>query len=456
MSSTNLSLRDEIRTENMWRLMAKLTPVAVLAMSINSINTFVDALFIGQFLGEKALAAVSLAFPLAFLTNSFAAMLGVGGSSILSIAIGAKDKETQRKTFGTIVVLSIIVAIPLTAFGWFFAEEMIAAIGGEGEILELGVLYYRTLVLGAFFQIFAVPLSMLIRAEGKIKEAMNFAIISTVANMVLNPLFIGYFEMGIAGAAYATILSMILFCVLDVWYYATKQASYEVDLSYYKLEKKLSKPIIAVGVSAMMLQLMFVVQQVVVFKMIDKYGDDWDIAFMGACYRILILMLVPGFGFSTAMQPVAGINYGAKDYERVKKSFWVFSIGSTALTTTLLILLELFPTQILGLMLPDAVFTPEDIFNFRIMMSPGFMFSIFFMGIILYQSIGDAKTAGIVMILREVVFFVPFVIVLPIWMGITGIYATPVIQNIITLSIATYLVYKLFKKWDSETIQAYE
>jgi putative MATE family efflux protein len=452
MSDVKLNLREEIRTKNMWQLMAKLTPVAVLAMSINSINTFVDALFIGQFLGEKALAAVSLAFPLAFLTNSFAAMLGVGGSSILSIAIGAKDEEIQKKSFGTIIFLSLIVSFFLTTFGWVFAEDMIAAIGGKGEILELGALYFQTLILGAFFQIFAVSLSMLIRAEGKINEAMTIAMISMVANMILNPLFIGYLDMGIAGAAYATIISMVIFAVLVIWYFVTKRASYEVDLTYFKLEKKIARPVITIGISAMMLQLMFVVQQVVVFKMIARYGNDWDIAFMGACYRILILMLVPGFGFSTALQPVAGINFGAKDYPRVKKAFWTFSIGSTILTTVLLILLQIFPTAVLGLMLPEAVFTPEDIFNFRIMMSPGFMFSFFFMAIILYQSIGDAKTAGFVMILREVVFFIPFVIILPIWWGLTGIYATPVIQNIITLTIAIYLVFKLFKKWDMETV----
>lgn len=434
----------------MLQLMAKLAPVAVLAMSINSVNTFVDALFIGQFLGEKALAAVSLAFPLSFLANSFAAMLGVGGSSLLSRAIGAKNKETQRKMFGTITSLSVIVSLALSLAGWVFAEDMIAAIGGEGEILRLGTIYYRTIVLGAFFQIFAVSANMLIRAEGKIKDAMTIGIISMVTNMILNPLFIGYFDMGIAGAAYATILSMIIFSILDVWYFSSKRASYPVDLTYFRLEKVFVKPILAVGVSAMMLQLMFVVQQIVVYKMIAVYGDDWDIAFMGACYRIMILILVPGFGFSSAMQPVAGINFGAQDYGRVKKAFWTFALGSTSLTSVLLILFELFPTLVLRLMLPGATFSSQDIFNFRIMMAPGFMFSFFFMGIVLYQSIGNAKIAGIVMILRELVFFVPIVILLPIWQGITGIYATPIIQNTIVLVIATYLVLGTFRKWERE------
>ncbi|MFK7947633.1 MAG: MATE family efflux transporter [Saprospiraceae bacterium] len=447
---SNQTLRQEIRTNSMWQLMLKLTPVAVLAMSVNSLNTFVDALFIGQFLGETALAAVSLAFPLSFLANSFAAMLGVGGSSMLSIAIGAKDTEKQKKIFGTIAVLAVIVSFFLSLFGWIFAEEMVRAIGGEGEVLILAVKYYRVLVLGSFFQIFAVSVNFLIRAEGKIKAAMRIAMVSMGINMVLNPLFIGYFELGIAGAAYATIIAMAIFVTLDIAYFVTGKASYAVDLTYFKLDKNFVKPILTVGISAMMLQLMFVVQQVVVFKTIAIYGDDWDIAFMGACYRIMILILVPGFGFSSAMQPVAGINFGAKDYNRVKKSFWIFAIGSTTLTSILLLICEIFPTAILSLMLPTATFTATDILNFRLMMSPGFVFSFFFMGIVLFQSIGNAKIAGIVMILRDIFFFIPFVILLPRWFGITGIYSATIFQNAIVILIAIYLIYQLFKKWDLE------
>lgn len=443
-----MDLREEIRTASMWQLMLKLTPVAVLGMSINSINTFVDALFIGQFLGEKALAAIALAFPLAFLSNSFAAMLGVGGSSILSIAIGAKDEESQRKTFGHVVILSIIVSGVLTILGWVFAPQMIQAIGGAGEVLALATVYYRIFVLGSFFQIFGVALNMLIRAEGKIKEAMIMNCIALVANMIINPIFIGYLELGIAGAAYATIIANILLAGMTIWYFWSGRTSYEVDLEYYKLESKLTRPILSIGTSAMMLQVMFVVQQIVVFRVIAYYGDDWDIAFMGACYRILILMLVPGFGFASAMQPVSGINFGAKDYARVKEAFFKFSMGSTILTTLLMLFFEFYPTLTLSLMLPNAVFSPTDIFNFRIMMAPGFLFSVFFMGIILFQSIGEAKVAGIVMILREIVFYVPIVIALPMWYGLTGVYATPIIQNTITLCIAAYLVWRQFGKWD--------
>ena len=442
-------LREEIRTADLWKLMFKLTPVAILSMSINSINTFVDALFIGQYIGEIALAAVSLAFPLAFITNSVAAMIGVGGSSLLSRAIGANDLEIQAKTFGTITVLSIVCSAFLTIVSWYFAEWMIASLGGTGEVLRLGTLYYRTLILGAIFQIFSVGVNLLIRAEGKIKEAMTFAIISTVLNMILTPIFLGYLDWGIAGAAWASILSAVVFSIMNIWYYWADQTSYRVDRSYFRLELKLVRPILAVGVSAMMLQLMFVLQQIVVFKSLAVHGTDRDIAFMGACYRILILLLVPGFGFSTALQPVAGINFGANDYGRVKKAFWVFTSGSAILLFILWSSAMLFPQVVLGWMLPDYNFTDLDLLNFRLMMAPCMLFPFFFMGFILFQSIGNYKTAGMLMVSREVLFFIPIVLLLPIWYGVTGIYATTIPQNVITFLVVGFVLWQLFNKWSA-------
>ena len=181
---------------------------AIIGMSINGINAFFDGLFVGQFLGQEALAAVSLAFPLMMVTNGFSAMIGVGASSLLSIAIGAGDVATQKKIFGTLTALSLICSVILGALGIIYAPTLIGFLGGTGEVLSLGVTYYRIMMIGAFFRIFAVAANMLIRAEGKIKEAMTFSIITALLNIVLNPIFIYYLDGGIAGAAWATVLAM--------------------------------------------------------------------------------------------------------------------------------------------------------------------------------------------------------------------------------------------------------
>ena len=445
---TNTDLRSTILTDNLWRLMVRLSPIAIVSMSISSINFFVDAVFIGQFLGEKAVAAIALAFPLAFLTNGLAAMIGVGGSSILSRAIGSEDSLTLKKIFGTTTILSILSAGFLIVFGWSIARSVIAMIGGVGEVLEMATAYYKTLVLGAPFHLFAMSANLLIRAEGKIKEAMLMAIFSTLLNMLLNPIFIYYLGLGIEGAAWATIVAMMVFSLLNIWYYATGRASYGVDLSYFGWDKKIVHPLLSIGTSAMMLQMMFVVQQLVVYKMLEIYGTEWDIAFMGACYRILLLLLLPGFGFAVAMQPVAGINFGAGDLWRVKQAFWVFTVSSCILLVVLWGSFQFFPSTVLGWMLPEADFTDLDIWNFQLAIVGSLVFPVFFMTITLLQAIGDAKVAGIFMVLREIVFYIPILIILPIWLGVTGIYAASVVQNVACLLVACFLVWRKFREWE--------
>jgi len=288
----------------------------------------------------------------------------------------------------------------------------------------------------------------LIRAEGKIKEAMIYSIIVTLTNIVLNPIFIVYLDMGIEGAAWSTVVAMVLFTLFDIWYYYIgKKNTYPIDLRSFSLEKKLLRPIIGVGVSAMMLQIMFFVQQVVVFRSLAYYGEDWDIAFMGACYRIFLIALIPGFGFAQAMQPIVGINYGAKSYGRVKEAFRIFTLCYTIFLLMTWGVAIGFPRTTLGWMLPEATFSQQDIWNYQMMLSSLPIFPYFMMATTLFQGIGNAKAAGYAMVAREIIFFIPIVLLLPLWFGIPGIYATLIPVNLIMLGIAYWMVKGQFREW---------
>jgi len=449
-ATQNGELRSSILTENLWRLMLRMSFPAIIAMSVNAVNTFVDGLFVGQYIGQNALAAISLVLPLTMITNGFSALIGMGSSSLLSIAIGSEDVDIQKKIFGTLTLLSVIISAILTVLGYYYARELLALMGGTGEIQELGTIYYRVILIGSFFRIFAVAANVLIRAEGKVKEAMYYSIIATLINIVLNPLFIVYFEWGVAGAAWSTVVAMFIFTLFDLWYFLTKRTSYPIDLKTYSLEKKLLKPIFSVGVSAMMLQIMFFVQQVFVFRSLAHYGSDWDIAFMGACYRIFLIALVPGFGFAQAMQPIVGINYGAESYERVKKSFKIFTLSYTLFLLLTWGFIMLLPELTLSWMLPDATFTDADILNFRMMMFPMPLFPYFMMGTTLFQSIGSARAAGYAMVGRDILLYVPIVLILPIWFGVPGIYATTIPVNIIMSAIVWWMVRRQFRAWKEE------
>ncbi len=440
-------LRQDILTKSIWSLMTKFSLPAIIAMSINSLNTFVDALFIGQYVGQEALAAVSLAFPLTMLTNAAAVMISVGGSSLLSIAIGADQTDIQQKMFGSVSIMSLIVSVLLTTFGLIFAEDLIELMGGSGNLITIGAYYYRIMMIGALVRVYGVVLNTLIRAEGKMNEAMAYLIIATVLNIILNPIFIVVFDWGVAGAAWSTIIAMAVLTLFGIVYFLRGRANYQVNLSYWKLEKSIIKPVLSVGVSAMMMQLMFLVQQVFVFRSIAHYGSDWHIAFMGACYRIMMLMVMPIFGFSQALQPIIGINYGANAVDRVKESFKLFAKVATSMLFVIWIFGLTFPLIMLGWMLPEATFSSVDINNFRIQMFAYILFPFFLMGITMFQSMGKAKIAGFMLVSRELALFVPFVLILPLFFGVNGIFYANLPVNVLVFFAAFYLVRSEFKAW---------
>ena len=416
-------------------------------MSINGINAFFDGLFVGQFVGESAVAAISLAFPLTFITGGISAMIGVGGAALLSQAIGAGDDKTQRSLLGLCTGLSIIFSALLMILGIVFAPEMIGLLGGEGEILEQGVLYYRITLIGAFFRIHGVVLNMLIRAEGKVALAMYMSMSAALINIVLNYTFLSMLDMGISGAAWATVVSMGVLTIFGYLYYLLGKANYEVSAFALAFDKKVTKPLLSIGISAAMLQLMFFVQQSIVFLLIKKYGTDWDIAFMGTCYRIMLLMVFPSFGFAIAFQPVAGINYGAQIYERVKESFFKFLIIATISMVVPWMIVMMVPEVVISWVLPDAAISTQDIFNFRMFVLTLPLFPCFFIGTTLFQAVGKARIAGLLTVARDVIFFLPAALLLPMYMGVAGIYFTGIPINIISVSIAFYIIKRTFDEW---------
>jgi len=432
--------KEDILHKDMWQLMLKLTPPGIIGMSVNAVNTFVDAVYVGQFINQDALAAISLVFPLLLITGALSVMVGIGSSSLLSRAIGADDKEVVEKVFGNLNALSIIITILISVPGWIFAEELIGFLGGTESVIEYGAVYYRVLILGTFFRVYAVATNMQIRAEGALKEAMTYAGINAVVNMIFCPIFILVFDMGIAGAAWATNLAMLVYSLLNIRFFSKGKGAYSAHWQSISLNKSILPDVLSVGGSAMLLQLMFFVQQTVVFKSIAYYGDDTDIAFMGAVYRIVMLTVVPLFGFVQAMQPVIGINFGAGQYGRVREAFLKFTSGSALLMTIIWLPLILFPDKVIALILPDAQLGPAYTFHFRVMMALLPILPIYFCGISFYQSMGEGKLASIVLLSRQALLFVPVVLILPLYMGISGIYFTAPIVDIFLILILSFLL----------------
>ncbi|UZR92702.1 MATE family efflux transporter [Chondrinema litorale] len=432
--------KQDILSKDMWQLMLKLTPPGIIGMSVNAINTFVDAVYVGQFIDQDALAAISLVFPLLMITGAFSVMIGVGSSSLLSRAIGANDTEVVKKIFGNLNAMSLIVTMLIAIPSYIYASELIAFLGGSEKVVAYGTIYYRVLIIGTFLRVYSVSTNMLIRAEGALKEAMTYAGLNAVVNMIFCPIFILVFDMGIAGAAWATNVAMLTYSLLNIRFFAKGKGAYNAQWKSISLDFSILPNVLSVGGSAMLLQLMFFIQQTAVFKSVAYYGNETDIAFMGAVYRIVMLTIVPVFGFVQALQPVVGINYGAENYLRVKEAFIKFTAGASILMSLVWLPLMIFPEGILSIILPNNSLSAEYIMFYRVMVILLPVLPIYFCGISFYQSMGEGKLASVVLISRQVVLFIPVVLILPKYFGLGGVFFSAPIVDLFLIVVLLFLL----------------
>ncbi len=411
-----------ILTEGLWKVMVQLSWPAVVAMVLYGFNAVLDAIFVGQFVNDTALAGVSLAYPLSQISTAFGSLIGVGAGSVLSMAIGSKDIHTQKNLLGVVNRLSVICAILYMAVAFAFATPLIAMMGGTGEALAYGVSYFRICTIGAFFWIYGLAGNMIIRAEGRMKTAAWMMGLGLIVNAVSNYIFMVILDMGVEGAAWGTNVGMFVYTLIGWLYFGRGKATFQTRLFSLKGDKKITTSILRLGMSSLIMSVMSLVQGLVVFNALARYGTTADIAFYGVVYRIFQFLLTPIFGLMRALQPVIGINYGAKQYSRVISSYKVFAVAALMLTLPFWIISLVAPGSILGMMLKDQVFTGTQFLYFRVYMAILPALSFIFMAMTLFPSVDKGKPAMIIGMARQFVFYIPVMLFLPRFIGIGGVY----------------------------------
>ena len=434
-----------ILNENLWKVMIKLSWPAIIAMVLYGLNTVFDAIFVGQFAGETALAGVSLAYPLSQMTLGIGSLIGVGAGSALSIALGANDIRTQKRMLGNLNYLSLIISIVYGVLAWFFAETLVRFMGGQGEALTIGTQYFKVTAIGSVFWVHGLASNMVVRAEGKMKAAAVMMGIGLAVNILANYVLVGLMGFGAVGAAWGTNLGMLVYTIAGLVYFSGKKASFEAHPFRFHRDKTIIKPIMSMGMSSLIMSVMSLVQAIVVFNALSGVGSTGDIAFYGAVYRIFTLMLTPLFGLMRALQPVAGINYGAQQNERVIKSAQIFIFSGMILMLPFWLLLMLYPEGLLNLMLPDVVFNAASLTMFRVFMALLPILPAVFMAMTFFPAINKGGIASIIGILRQLVLYVPTMLLLPRYLGIRWVYfGSTVIDTLIALG--TFLLFlKTFK-----------
>jgi putative MATE family efflux protein len=444
-SQKQSQIASEILQGNLIKLMFKLSIPSILGILMLSLNTFIDALFAGRFIGENALAGISLAMPLTSIVNGFAGLIGVGSASVLSRAIGSGDIKTQSKIFGNLIIMSVLISSLITIIGYYFDKELIALMGGKGEVALEGTKYFKTYILGSVFLILGAACGEVINSEGKIRLTTIFNWTFVTVNILLNYIFITVCHWGTEGIALATVIAMVVSSIMNLAYFITGKSSIPINLKKLVIARDLLPAILSVGISALFYPVMMLVQEFVVFNLISNYGTNNDIAFFGATGKVTSLVFIPIIGFAQALQPIIGMNYGAKNYRRLKKAYLTFAIIGTILLLLIWLPLQLSPNTFLGLILPNANFTEYDVFNFRVLSILTPIWPLAFFSNTLFQSIGKGQTVLVVLLLRSIVLNVPMMLLFSRIYSVRGIYCGMLFADTIFMVIVFMLTILEFK-----------
>jgi putative MATE family efflux protein len=402
--------------------------------------------FVGRWVGKEGFGAISLVYPVTCINIGFQEMIGIGGGTLVSIAIGAKDRKSISDVLGNLILSAIIFSIIVSFIGAYFSKQIVSFIGGDGLLLEYGTIYLKIVFLGSIFGNLAFSSNALIRSEGRVKEAMVIIGAGTVLNIFLDPLFIKVFNWGIVGAAIAMIITHASIAIFNFAYFIKGYSEITFTIKSFRFSPDLISKMFSIGASGMIMQLMIMAQLILVYKSISFYAGANEIAVMGAAFLALQLGFMPISGIAQGIRPLSGMNYGAKMYSRVRDSFKIFSGIATVIAFFSWAMFMLFPEKFLNLFIADTIAVKLNANSFRIILCCFLFYGILFIGVAFFQGIGSGKIASFLMISRWMIFFIPFAIIFPLFFGIKGVWFAFSATDVLIVVLCCYFLYKEFKK----------
>lgn len=414
-------MKEQLLTKSPLSLMFQLSIPAVIGMIVIGLYPLMDGIFAGNIIGQSAMTACGVALPLTFFNSGTSTLLGVGSASILSRSLGKGDRETVDKIMGNLIYFVILFSVIITVGGIILAPHFLDLVGASGEIKELGVRYLRVIFLGSIFVNFTQSANMVMRGEGLMKRAMGIMAMGAFINIILDPILMKAMgEYAIEGAAIATVVAQIIQAIVTLYYFKNK--SENVKIGKIRKYKEVYKEMFGVGVSAMIMQVFFMIQQTLLYKQAFLYGGETNGILMAATLRIYAFSFIPLWGMSQGLQPVVGTNFGAKKFDRVRETMKVFSIGGLVLAAIFWIPVQIFTREILSGFNVSEEIISQGLNNLRLFYSVFILYGVMVMTITFFQAIGDGKKAGKIVMLRQLILFVPAMLILPKIFGSSAVW----------------------------------
>jgi len=430
----------DLGTQSISKLLVKQALPASIGILVMSLNILVDTIFVGHWIGSIAIAAINVVLPVSFFIAALGMAIGVGGSSIISRALGADNKTKALKTFGNQITLTLLLTISMVILGLFFVDSLIPAFGGKGTIFEPAKIYYKIVLYGVPVLALSMMGNTVIRAEGKPKFAMYAMMIPSVSNLLLDYIFINLMGFGMEGAAWATTISYGLCFVFICWFFMSKHSELKLDVLHLGLNFDIVKEISSLGFVTLSRQAVVSITYLLMNNILFHLGGENSVTAYAIVGRMLMFAMFPVLGVTQGFLPIAGYNYGAQNYTRVRETINIAIKYATVLATLVFLVLMFFPEAITKMFTTDIEVINETPSAMRWVFAATPIIAIQLIGAAYFQAIGKATPALLLTLTRQGFFFIPLILMLPKFYGEWGVWVSFPISDVLSTLVTAYFL----------------
>jgi len=427
------------------RLLLKFSAPAILGMLAQALYNVVDRIFVGQAVGSEGIAGTTVSFPFMLVLLAFGMLVGFGGAALVSIRLGEQKKDEAERVLGNATVLLAVVSVLLTAIGLAFLNPLLKMFGASEQVLPYAHDYLQIVVFGSAFQVVGFGLNAVIRGEGNPRTAMYTLLIGAGLNTILDPIFLFGFGWGMRGAAAATVISQAVSAIWVLSYFLRRKSLLHIHVSNLRLRSSISVSIVTIGSPMFAMQMAASVVNAILNNQLRIFGGDLAVSVMGIIHAVALFIAMPIFGINQGAQPIIGYNYGAENFDRVKKALQTAILFATAICVAGFFVVIVLPSQVIWL------FNRQDELLMRLgthairmslVMFPIIGFQI--VSASYFQAVGKPKQALFLGLSRQVLLLIPAILILPYFFGLNGIWAAfPVSDLASSILTGTWLFLEL-------------
>lgn len=440
----------ELGTEKIGKLLKMYAVPGIIAQTAASLYNMVDSIYIGHIkdVGSYAISGLAVTFPLMNLSAALGTLVGVGAMTLISVLLGQKNYSTAAKVLSNVLTLNVVISILFTAVTLLFLDPILYFFGASGNTIPFARKYMTIILLGNVITHLYFGFNGIIRSAGNPKLAMNLTLFTVVSNAILDPIFIFVLDLGIQGAALATVLCQTMALSYSMRYLSRKDNFLHFPRPLFQLDWRIAKQSLAIGIGPFLMNSASCLVALFINQQLRKYGGDLAIGAYGIVNRITMLFAMICMGFNQGLQPIAGYNYGARQYSRVKEIFILTAKWEVLVTTVCFLVSELIPEQAVSLFTNDPELIRFSAHGLRVM---NVAFALVGFGMVsgnFFQCLGMVRKSIFLSLTRQLIFLLPLVYTLPIWFEEKGVWMSFPISDALNILISAILIIDIFRKFN--------